>query len=111
MNLESDRLASGTTAAVLAGGTASSVPLITLPYKGSKALLRIGKTWITSKIKAEIYRGQRKKKMIQYCKERYNWSKQVVEMVNWDTIEIECRTRGNGQSVITSFMVRRDGIT
>ena len=86
MNLESDRLASGTTAAVLAGGTAPSVPLITLPYKGSKALLRIGKKWITSKTKAEIYRGQRKKKMIQYCKERYNWSNQVVEMVNWDTV-------------------------
>jgi len=86
MNIECDRHASGTTKAVLEGGQAPSQSVIQLPYKGSRAMLRIGKKWITSKMKQEIYRGHRKKKMIQYCKERYGWTKEVVKLVNWDTV-------------------------
>ena len=37
------------------------------------------------------------------------WCKQLDKVRK--AFEIESRTRGRGQSVITSFMVRRDGIT
>ena len=49
LNIECDRLASETTHAVLQGGPARiSPPLITYLLPGSRALLRIGDTWITS---------------------------------------------------------------
>ena len=42
INITCDKLASATAKAVIDGGTAPSAPALTLPFAGSKAMLRIG---------------------------------------------------------------------
>ena len=63
INVACDQLASGTTAAMLAEGEPPPGEILKLPYPGSKALLKIGDKWITSRYKDAIYRARRTHKM------------------------------------------------
>ena len=49
MNTICDDIATNTTAAALRGDALPPEPVMELPYAGSRAMLRIGQTWITSK--------------------------------------------------------------
>ena len=52
INIACDQLASETTNVVKSQGVPSDLPkLLNPPYKGSRAMLRIGKMWITSNTK------------------------------------------------------------
>jgi hypothetical protein len=82
VNIECDRIATEVTATALADGSTPDKPVLQMPYPGSKAMLRIGKTWITSKYKKEIYRARRTKQMEIYCKEKYGWTQEVFDLVN-----------------------------
>ena len=86
INIACDEIASGTTDAVLAGGVAPSQKIVQLPYRGSKAMLRIGKTWITSRYKSEIYKAHRSGPMRVYCKEKYKWSDEVFDSIYWESV-------------------------
>jgi len=85
VNIECDRIASETTATILAGGSPPDKTILQMPYPGSKVMLRIGKTWITSK--KEIYRARRTKQMKSYCMEKYGWTSEVYDSVNWHSIK------------------------
>jgi hypothetical protein len=55
INVECDELATETAKAVLTPGQSVVLPpVITLPYAGSRALLRIGKRWITTDLNRNI---------------------------------------------------------
>ena len=86
INIACDEIASGTTAAVLDGGKEPSQKILQLPYQGSKAMLRIGKTWITSRLKSEIYKAHRSGPMREYCKEKYKWTDEVFDSVYWESV-------------------------
>ena len=54
MNIACDDIAMETTVAALRGEEPYSDTVMELPYVGSRAILHIKQTWITSKYKAEI---------------------------------------------------------
>ena len=56
------------------------------PYEGSKAMLRIGDTWITSHYGREIRRASREPRIVAYCKKRHNWDDATMELINWEVI-------------------------
>ena len=84
--MECDRLASSTTAAMLKDGSIPEQPILSMPYEGSKAVLKIGRRWVTKDYKREIYRARRTKYIRQYCKERYGWTDDTFDKVHWDSI-------------------------
>ena len=57
INMECDRIASLTTAAMLKDGSIPEQPILSMPYEGSKAVLKIGRRWVTKDYKREIYRA------------------------------------------------------
>ena len=54
------------------------------PYKGSKAMLKIGKTWITSAYGREIHHASRVPPMIEYCKKRHKWNDSMIAVIHQD---------------------------
>jgi len=69
------------------GGTSPTPPILQLPYKGFKAVLKIGKTcWIMSKYKQELYRARRTQGDVKYHYKRYNWENGVYDMVHWESV-------------------------
>jgi hypothetical protein len=47
-------------------------PILTPPYKGSRAMLRVNNKWITSHYKEELYTARRTKPMEEYLKVKYS---------------------------------------
>ena len=61
LNVKCDELASNTTEVVIAqGGHPEVAATMSLPFEGSKALLKLGRTWVTSKYKRAIARAHRR---------------------------------------------------
>ena len=67
MNITCNEIATDTTAAALGGEAPYPDTVMELPYAGSRAMLRIKQTWITSKYKTEIYKARRTGPMRIYC--------------------------------------------
>ena len=86
MNITCNEIATDTTAAALGGEAPYPDTVMELPYAGSRAMLRIKQTWITSKYKTEIYKARRTGPMRIYCAEKYGWTEEVFDMVSWDTV-------------------------
>ena len=59
MNIGCDNIGTNTTVTALRGEDSPSEPIIELPYAGSRAMLQIKQTWITSKYKEGVYKEQR----------------------------------------------------
>ena len=57
------------------------------PYTRSKALLRINGHWITPNEKWRIVRARHRDRVWSYCKEKHNWSEEVIEMIMWSAIK------------------------
>ncbi len=62
-------------------------PILTPPYKGSPAMLRINNKWITSHYKEELYTARRTKPMEEYLKVKYNWNEQMLKNIHWPSIK------------------------
>ena len=86
INMECDRIASATTAAMLGDGEIPAQPILSMPYEGSKAVLKIGRRWVTKDYKREIYRAKRTKHIRRYCRERYGWSDETFDLVHWESV-------------------------
>ncbi len=82
LNIKSDKLASSTTSIAL-GPHRTDLEAFAPPYPGSRAMLKIGHTWITSKIKHHILRPRWSPSIIQYCMLKYNWDQRVFDAVAW----------------------------
>ena len=61
-------------------------PTLTLPYRGSKAMLRLGGTWITSKYKAAIRGARWTSKTKTYMMNKYSWDDATYDSVYWALI-------------------------
>jgi hypothetical protein len=62
-------------------------PILSLPYPGSKAMLRVGETWITSNHDYQIHLACRTPQIRAYCLTRHGWSERVFHSIHWDCIE------------------------
>ena len=82
INIACDKIASTTTK--VAKGPHTTPPGLEMepPYRGSKAMLRIDKVWITSGMKQELYKAHRTKEMMKHCKRRYGWTRRVYNLVD-----------------------------
>jgi ribonuclease HI len=66
--------------------------ILTPPYDGSRAMLKIGKTWITSHYKKAIYDAHRTPAMTAYMINKYSWTTDTIKTVNWASINSVRRT-------------------
>ena len=61
-------------------------PALSPPYEGSRAMLKIGTTWITSNYKQHILRARRTDPMRIYCEEQYGWSHEDFDSIYWKSV-------------------------
>ena len=101
INMACDIMASDTSKAHLESGLNASKPLLTLPYTGSKAMLRLGNRWITSNYKGAIHRARRTKAVRDYCNDRHKWKEGTFEMVSWESIGTVRGNMGNTKKMQT----------
>ena len=57
-----------------------------LPYVGSRAMLKIRSRWVTSHYSGEQYKSRRSGPMQEYCKQRYNWTDKVFNLIHWASV-------------------------
>ena len=87
LNVKCDELASNTTAVVIAqGGHPEVAATLSLPFVGSKALLKLGETWVTSKYKRSIARAHQEAPFRAYCTEKYGWDEDDFNLVYWSSV-------------------------
>jgi hypothetical protein len=87
LNNVCDKLAKQTAKEFLANPQQEVPPLLSPPYPGTRAMLRIaGDTWITSKYDYHIHLAARSLQMQAYCLERYGWTTEVFESIHWDCV-------------------------
>eukprot|EP00985_Skeletonema_marinoi_P004685 scaffold2027_cov148-Skeletonema_marinoi.AAC.14 len=55
--------------------------ILQMPNKGSKAVLRIGKEWVTAKERRHLYNAKRGPKIWAYIKRRRKWSDEQYDSV------------------------------
>jgi hypothetical protein len=104
LNILSDKLA-GTAAQMALQGVYPQGPIATLPYPGSKALIRIGETWITSHIQKHVAYAYHSQAMQDYCMKKYSWSLWVYNSIDWDAIRRAWRRGTQTQLMHTSKLM------
>jgi hypothetical protein len=103
INVECDELATETAKAVLTPGQSVVLPpVITLPYAGSRALLRIGKRWVTTDLDRYILNAHWADKTRSYCCKKYEWSRETFDTIDWELIRAARTKMGHTQRMQTS---------
>ena len=92
LNILSDKIA-GEAAFDVIRGSYPTTPTISPPYPGSKALLRIGETWITSHVSKHIAHASHSNLLREYCLKKYDWSTTTFDSIYWEGIG-RARRRG-----------------
>ena len=77
---ETTRIAMGTTTSPI------QQTILTPPYEGLRAMLWIRKTWITAHYKKSIYDAHQTSALSTYMKNKYSWSKDTINTINWASI-------------------------
>jgi len=86
-NIECDRIASETAKIAVDGECETNLPPVLLPpYPGSRAMLRIGTTWITSKTKTHLSHARWTEPIITYCMNKYGWTRDTIDDISWRSI-------------------------
>lgn len=85
-NIEADRLASETATLALRDYNDDLPPTLQPPYAGSRAMIRIGQTWITSKLPDHIHNARNARILRNYCLNKYKWSESTFDLVDWRNI-------------------------
>ena len=85
LNIECDHIAS-TTSEIALGDHRRDLASFTPPYPGSKAMLRIGDIWITSKLDSHVLRARWTPQVIDYCLNKYGWDHTTFNDIAWKTI-------------------------
>jgi len=88
VNIECDRIASETAKLAVDGDANANLPPVLLPpYRGSRAMLRIGHKWITSHTKSHILPARWTEPVIMYCIEKYGWTRETFNDISWRSIK------------------------
>ena len=88
-NIACDKIATTTLQHILKnkGAFPPLPPILTPPYEGSRAMLKIDKAWITAHCKGELYKARRTKPMEEYLKTKYNWDDKILNNIHWPSIK------------------------
>lgn len=86
-NIEADRIASETAKLALGEYNTELPQTLQLPYTGSRAMLRIGTTWITSNLGSHIRSARWDSKLRHYCITKYDWSDSMFDEVDWQLVQ------------------------
>ncbi len=88
INIACDELAGETTAEAIAhpDHLPPEDEILQMPYEGSKAVLRIGKKWVTAGVKRHVYRARREPEIRKYIRRRHGWTEAQYDRVNWRII-------------------------
>jgi hypothetical protein len=87
MNVACDEYADAAARDHIACPKAPQANIIQPPYKGSKAMLKIGELWITSDYDKYIHFASTARALRAYCRERHKWDNKTLDLVDWKTIE------------------------
>eukprot|EP00956_Cyclotella_meneghiniana_P040136 scaffold187764_cov48-Cyclotella_meneghiniana.AAC.1 len=71
----------------LQSSTAPTYSTLQPPYEGSKVMIKIGNTWITSKYDEYIHKAKRGPILRSYCKDRHDWDDDTMDLINWQLID------------------------
>lgn len=85
-------------------GSYPDISTITPPYPGAKALLRVGKMWITSHVSRHVTAAYHTHNIREYCRAKYHWLDTTFDTVYWDGIE-RARTRGTKTQLMQSSKI------
>jgi hypothetical protein len=85
LNIECNHIASSTSKIAL-GEHRHDLASFTPPYPGSKAMLWIGETWITSKLDFHVLRARWTLQVIDYCTTKYGWDHSTFNDIAWRPI-------------------------
>ena len=86
MNIICDEVAGETTKAMLEGGAPPDAIVLEPPYEGSKAMLKAGGRWVTSRYKQETYWAHRLDPMKAYCREKYGMTDEIFNSIHWESV-------------------------
>jgi hypothetical protein len=87
INIACDGIASETTRIALGKATPPiHQTILTPPYDGLRAMLKIRKTWITAHYKKAIYDAHQTPAMTAYMINKYSWTTDTIKTVNWASI-------------------------
>jgi hypothetical protein len=93
LNIECDRIASETTSSIIIKDTPDISllpPTLMPPIKGSRAMLRLGNTWVISHLQQHILLAHSCQRLIDYyCLEKYNWTLDIFHEVDWPSETID----------------------
>ena len=101
INIACDELATETSQIALDSTRVDDIlarmpPTLQLPYPGSKAMLKIGKHWVTSKYKERLHHARHSDPAMIYCMEKYGWDEQTFNSVYWHSIgKVRRKLTGN----------------
>lgn len=56
------------------------------PYVGSRALFKIGTTWITSTIDTHIHSVRWTHHLKDYCLNKHNWTEEIFNSIDWGLV-------------------------
>ena len=103
MNIACDELAGEATAWAIEhpGELPPPDELMQMPYEGSKAVLRIGQTWITANEKRHLKAARQEPIIKKYIKKRHKWNDTQYASVHWDKIGQVRRRMSTSQQQFT----------
>jgi hypothetical protein len=106
MNVACDEIAGEAARDCLEHPEAPLPPALQPPYAGSKAMLKIGKVWITSDYDKHIHFASRVKQIKKYCRHRHKWSKRTMKLIDWSLIAtIRKRKKKQWPAYVTTMKV------
>lgn len=92
LNIECDRIATKTSCILLEDPIVPALPpVLTPPYPGLRALLKLGDKWITSHQQRHLLLAHHRHKLLTYCMEKYDWDYETFLQVDWDAVRSVCR--------------------
>ena len=104
INIICDELANDTARSV-AEADGPLPPTLQPPFAGSKAMFRIGNTWITSKLAHHINIAAHETRLREYCMQKYEWSASTMATISWETLHLARRGRTPTQLMHSSKLI------
>jgi len=103
-----DKLASETAKLAVDGDYDTDMPpTLEPPYPGSGALLRIGSTWITSRMSKHVLHARWSEPILRYCMDKYGWSRELTDDISWRSIR-SARNKCNDTQLMQTTKIMHD---
>ena len=86
VNIICDEIATDTAHLIDDSSSAETLRILQPPFPHSRAMLKIGSTWITADVGRHITHTAHANKLQQYCQDKYGWTEDVFKNIHWTLI-------------------------